>query len=421
MQGPEPSKALGTPAVGLFSSPSDPQTSSSVNLFSTPSDPKTSGSVDLFNGTQTSVLIPGNLFVDPPKASSGSSNPFLTGKLQSELNPDSYDDAYDDAYGGESTNEPHSDKGEQLNNSNSEKPSDSKTGEQSAVPLVDDDEKPTISPPSYEEAVHESSSTYEKALVADGSGVVVEDDGSDHDDDDAPASRREMFSAIVEDLARAREAGDDRTLFELELDAVDMIEDDTSEEAMSDLVSVLIERSLEDTSFTEVACDLCRSLWVKEHMFGALLKPLLSLLQSNFKKRQELREESTSSYYSLLILLCACHKRLQTAAEKLKCMLGSAICTMFNELLAAQPDDKDSPNEDINPFFIQFQFIGPSLLLLQKEKLDTVVNTIRMKVISGQCTRGERLILVQALELYASGFNLPDEISAAYQGLALVD
>lgn len=126
----------------------------------------------------------------------------------------------------------------------------------------------------------------------------------------------------------------------------------SGEQAANDFTKLICQKAINDPEFATVGAQLCNACW----MMGSaplLRTPLLSTIQNEYKKRNELSEEQ---FLGLTVFLCELYGMLTVKGQTLK-PLNKPVCELLKELLL-----EDNLNEDsVFYFFQEIEKIGSTI------------------------------------------------------------
>ncbi|KAL9985209.1 hypothetical protein ACROYT_G007583 [Oculina patagonica] len=140
------------------------------------------------------------------------------------------------------------------------------------------------------------------------------------------------------------------------------ISDSNSSTRIKEVVDLLTQRTIKNSEFAPLAAKFANKLCVEESFGNAFRADLLKSTQENYKKRESIREKSTSDWIGLVGLICELFNHLRTGGAPLKPLAGAVHQTM-SELLREGPAGSKGEEEvdEVDCFYEHFKTVGQLL------------------------------------------------------------
>ena len=111
----------------------------------------------------------------------------------------------------------------------------------------------------------------------------------------------------------------------------------SSEQAPSEFTKLICKKAINDAEFATVGAQLCNACWIMGS--AALLRtPLLTTIQNEYKKKNELSQEQ---FHGLTVFICELYGMLTVKGQSLK-PLNKPVCELLKELLSDEKLNEDS-------------------------------------------------------------------------------
>lgn len=158
------------------------------------------------------------------------------------------------------------------------------------------------------------------------------------------------------------------------------ISDSNSSTKITEVVDLLTQRTIRNSEFAPLAAKVANKLCMEESFGIAFRADLLKSTQENYKKREKIREKSTSDWIGLVGLICELFNHLRTGGAPLKPLAGAVHQTM-SELLREGPAGSKEEEEvdEVDCFYEHFKTVGQ--LLENVNQVRTVLLKTGVKVL----------------------------------------
>ncbi|KAK3727436.1 hypothetical protein RRG08_058853 [Elysia crispata] len=182
-------------------------------------------------------------------------------------------------------------------------------------------------------------------------------------------------------------------------------------EDVKTLASLIYNKCLEDSSLAKRGSEICDSLTSIEVGAVQFRNCLLTLVQGDYKAREDMIREDPSRFNGFTAFLCEIFGVMRTNTNEVFKPLVSPIFDCFNLILGpAQEDGEDSaPEFEVNEdacenMSLQLQSIGRLLQEHGEERLTTLMDGIRTCIINSRSPARVRCCLLEVVEAYARGW-----------------
>lgn len=140
------------------------------------------------------------------------------------------------------------------------------------------------------------------------------------------------------------------------------ISESNSSTKIKEVVDHLTQRTIKNSEFARLAAKAANKLCLEESYGNAFRADLLKSTQEHYKKRESIREKSTSDWIGLVGLICELFNHLRTGEAPLKPLAGAVHQTLSELLREGQAGSKEEEEVDeIDCFYEHFKTVGPLL------------------------------------------------------------
>lgn len=172
---------------------------------------------------------------------------------------------------------------------------------------------------------------------------------------------------------------------------------------------LMYHQGLEDVNSAETLAKLSSRLATLEVEGVKFRSPLLKQLQEDFTSRATWQDSDPARWLAFSCYLCVLFRYLKIGDNYINA-LAEPVFTCLDSLLT----DKDASDEEMTCGCNQLKELGLILDDLKASQMDTLINTLKEKLLGPQASHFSRLLLLEVIELRASGWKLNDTQRAYY-------
>ncbi|CAG5122148.1 unnamed protein product [Candidula unifasciata] len=187
------------------------------------------------------------------------------------------------------------------------------------------------------------------------------------------------------------------------------------------LASLIYNKCLEDAALAKRGSEICDGLTSIEVGNTKFRNCILSLVQTDYKERNELLEKNPARFGGFLAFLCEIFGIMRTATNEVFKPLINPLFDCLNLVLGPDSsgdgdDSDDKPikgssdfviNEDVcETFTVQLQCIGRLLDEHAEDQMKELMNRIRTGIIISKSSPRVRCCLLEVVETYARGWEM---------------
>ncbi|XP_052787676.1 CBP80/20-dependent translation initiation factor-like [Mya arenaria] len=198
-----------------------------------------------------------------------------------------------------------------------------------------------------------------------------------------------------------------------DLDKILELSDQVAEdqESIKRLSEMVYSKCVSDREFAKTGAFICDKLAALEINGTKFRSSLLSLVQADYKEKDNLRSQSTSKFLNSFSMMCQIFGTMRTAGgEVFKPLVGPVF-----EFIMVIIDDPQCNSDEYEVLNEQLQSIGRDLELNDREKMEQLIEKIRLKIIKGNSTAQARCTLLEVVECYCRGWkNLSNDVTRFY-------
>lgn len=190
-----------------------------------------------------------------------------------------------------------------------------------------------------------------------------------------------------------------------------------SPDSLNSLVSQLHAKSLEKELFGRKAACVLGSVSQLEVSGVKMRDVLLRSIQSDFKKREEMRNNCPDKLYKAVNLLCEIFKEVKLEDGAIISVLCVPILEYFQLLL-----DLATPAA-IQLLGQQLQQLGQQLQVSQRDRVADLMMAVRKRLVKGNLSEEDKSILLRILELYLLRWPvlLPERVEDWYNSFHAIE
>ncbi|XP_053386792.1 CBP80/20-dependent translation initiation factor-like [Mercenaria mercenaria] len=166
-----------------------------------------------------------------------------------------------------------------------------------------------------------------------------------------------------------------------------------------------------DREYAKTGAFICEKLAALEVNGTKFRSLLLSMIQADYKDKDNLRSKSVSKFLNILSFMCQIFGTLRTAGGEVFKPLVSPLYECFNMIL----DSDHSDNDEFECLNEQLQSIGRDLEQSDRDKMEQMMVKIRSKVIRNGSSQQARCTLLEIIESYCRGWkDLSNDVTRFY-------
>lgn len=166
-----------------------------------------------------------------------------------------------------------------------------------------------------------------------------------------------------------------------------------------------------DREFAKTGAFICDKLATVEANGTKFRSLLLSMIQADYKDKDNLRSKSVSKFLNILSFMCQIFGTMRTAGGEVFKPLVSPLYECFNMIL----DSEQCDNDEFEWLNEHLQSIGRDLEQSDRDKMEEMMNKIRSKIISKGSTPQCRCTLLEVIECYCRGWkDLSNDVKRFY-------
>ncbi|XP_046378240.2 CBP80/20-dependent translation initiation factor-like [Haliotis rufescens] len=217
----------------------------------------------------------------------------------------------------------------------------------------------------------------------------------------SPSSSAATLSDVEEALRSLQLDADESDLQNINQLASDAAR---SGEDLKKVSEMIYKKCLGDRDFAKSGAIICHHMAGIEVEGTKFRNCILSLLQKDFKDKEEIRKTSSVRFLGFLATLCQVFGHMRTAAGELFKPLVSPICESM-ELILEQ--ETDTTADECEFLALQLQAVGKELEDVGSERLGKLMEKIRTKIVNNSTSPRIRCTLLEVLECYCRKFEEP--------------
>ncbi|KAL4216761.1 hypothetical protein ACF0H5_024484 [Mactra antiquata] len=184
-----------------------------------------------------------------------------------------------------------------------------------------------------------------------------------------------------------------------------------SDEDIKKVAEILYSKFTSDREYAKTGALICEELCKLEVNGTKFRSLLLSLVQKDYKDRNELRSKSVSKFLNNLSFMSQIFGTMRTAGGEVFKPLVGPLYECFNLVLDSQQCDSDE-FECLNELI---QTIGRDLEQNDREGMEQIMVKIRSKIIRQGSSPQIRCILLEIIECYNRGWkDLSNDVTRFY-------
>ncbi|XP_041460711.1 MIF4G domain-containing protein B-like [Lytechinus variegatus] len=176
----------------------------------------------------------------------------------------------------------------------------------------------------------------------------------------------------------------------------------SKESQMRSFALLMYHHGMENEKNAEVMAKLCSRLATLEAEGLKFRSPLLKELQDDFTSRATWKDQDPSRWLAFTCYLCCLFKHLRIGDNYINALV-EPVYTCLDTLIS-----DDSSDEEMKCGCNQLKSLGPTLDDLKSGQMDTLVNIMKEKLLGPKSSHFSRLLLLEVIELRASGWHLND-------------
>ncbi|XP_038077751.1 CBP80/20-dependent translation initiation factor-like isoform X2 [Patiria miniata] len=184
-------------------------------------------------------------------------------------------------------------------------------------------------------------------------------------------------------------------------------------EELRNLVLDIYNWTLQDPATTSCVASLCATLAKFEKDEVNFRSTLLKPLQEDFQSRDQWRKEKQTRWLSFVCFLCDLYALMKTAADGYLHILVEPVYSCLDQLLT----DNEASDIQIEYATLKLKQLGKILQSNQPSQMELLMDNLRTRLLGPGTTAIGRLLLLESIELYASGWQFDDEAAKAYDEL----
>jgi len=200
-----------------------------------------------------------------------------------------------------------------------------------------------------------------------------------------------------------------------------------AEEDVKTLASLIYNKCLDDYSLAQRGAEICDCLTIIELGNAKFRNCLLSLVQGDYKARQELMASDPGRFRGFITFLCETFNVMRTVNNEVFKPLVNPIFDCFEQIL--DPEEKGGQsdfehlNEDICEVFVEtLPRVGKLLDSTDdSDRMRELMNKIRTCIIHSKSSPRVRCSLLEVLESYIRGWSAGDSDTARFYCDTAVD
>ncbi|KAL5019785.1 hypothetical protein ScPMuIL_002677 [Solemya velum] len=182
-------------------------------------------------------------------------------------------------------------------------------------------------------------------------------------------------------------------------------------DALMKFASAIYQKCLSDKEFARAGSIICSQSATVEVQGQKFRNCLLSLLQKDYKGREELRDSSKEKFLSFFCFLCQIFNNMKTATGD----HFEALCGPIFDCMGMILDADDKNDDELENLLLQMQAIGTELERISFEKMSDLLEKVRSKIIRDGCSPRGRCTLLELIESYARKWQtMPNEVTRYY-------
>jgi len=200
----------------------------------------------------------------------------------------------------------------------------------------------------------------------------------------------------------------------------------TNERRLQEAVDLLFETTVSNREHAELGAKICAGIAMspaggseeesKSAIRANFLKALLGRFQTEYKKKEETRENSIETWLTIFSFLCEVYIRIKIGNEPIK-VIGKAILSTI-EYFFNLPDIDDDEVEAVCTYL---KLCGKHLDALNQPQIEKLIVKLRSMVISKKSSCRTRCLAMEVLEFRCMGWSDPHKRLDDFYVDALVD
>ncbi|XP_046544988.1 CBP80/20-dependent translation initiation factor-like [Haliotis rubra] len=177
-----------------------------------------------------------------------------------------------------------------------------------------------------------------------------------------------------------------------------------SGEDLKKVAEMIYKKCLGDRDFAKSGAIICHLMAGIEVEGTRFRNCILSLLQKDFKDKEEIRKTSSVRFLGFLATLCQVFDHMRTATGELFKPLVGPICESMEMILEQETDTTADECEFLT---LQLQAVGKEIDDIGSERLGKLMEKVRTKIVNNGTSPRIRCTLLEVLECYCRRFEEP--------------
>ncbi|XP_022084798.1 CBP80/20-dependent translation initiation factor-like [Acanthaster planci] len=189
-----------------------------------------------------------------------------------------------------------------------------------------------------------------------------------------------------------------------------VLESISTGQELCSLVSGLYDWTLQNPATTSCVASLSAQLSKFEKGGVSFRSALMNPLEADFQSRDEWNKDQPIRWLSYVCLMCDLYAMMKTAADGYLNALVEPVYSCLDQLLT----DNKASDIQIGYATLKLKQLGKILQTKEPSKMELLMEGLRSRFLGSGTSATGRLLLLETIELYASGWQFDEETTTAY-------